>query len=67
MLVVAITPQGERRELKYTDCAQGHSSVRISGKDDNEFIANVQAHLKSIHSSMPLPPREQILAMAKTG
>ncbi|HEV8536189.1 MAG TPA: hypothetical protein VGR87_10810 [Candidatus Limnocylindria bacterium] len=53
--------------MKYTDCAQGHSSVRISGKDDNEFIANVQAHLKSIHSSMPLPPREQILAMAKTG
>jgi hypothetical protein len=51
---------------KYTDCAQGHSRVRISGKDDNEFVANVQAHLKSIHSSMPLPSREQILAMAKT-
>jgi hypothetical protein len=51
---------------KYTDCAQGHSSVRISGKDDNEFVANVQAHLKSLHSSMPLPSREQILAMAKT-
>ncbi len=46
---------------KYTDCAQGHSSVRISGKDDNEFVA------KSIHSSMPQPTREQILAMAKTG
>ncbi len=52
---------------KYTDCAQGHSSVRISGKDDNEFVANVLAHLKSIHSSMPQPTREQILAMAKTG
>ena len=51
---------------KYTDCAQGHSSVRISGKDDNEFVANVQGHLKSIHSSMPMPTREQILAMAKT-
>ncbi len=51
---------------KYTDCAQGHSSVRISGKDDNEFVANVQAHIKSTHSSMPLPTREQILAMAKT-
>ena len=51
---------------KYTDCAQGHSTVRISGKDDNEFVTNVQAHLKSIHSSMPMPSREQILAMAKT-
>ena len=52
---------------KYTDCAEGHSSVRISGKDDNEFVANVQAHLKSAHASMPPQTREQILAMAKTG
>ena len=52
---------------KYTDCAQGHSSVRISGKDDNEFVANVHAHLKATHSAMPTPTREQILAMAKTG
>ncbi len=51
---------------KYTDCAQGHSSVRISGKDDDEFVGNVLAHLKSIHSAMPTPTREQILAMAKT-
>jgi hypothetical protein len=52
---------------KYTDCAQGHSSVRISGKDDNELVTNVLAHLKSIHSTMPTPTREQILAGAKTG
>ena len=52
---------------KYTDCAQGHSSARITGKTDDEFVKNVQAHLKSIHSSMPAPSREQILAMAKEG
>ncbi len=52
---------------KYTDCAQGHTSIRISGKDDNEFVANVQAHLKATHPQMPTPPREQILAMAKQG
>lgn len=52
---------------KYTDCAEGHSSVRISGKDDDQFVTNVLAHLKSIHSKMPTPTREQILAMAKTG
>jgi hypothetical protein len=52
---------------KYTDCAQGHSSVRISGKDDDQFVANVLAHLKATHSTMPTPTRDQILAMAKTG
>ena len=52
---------------KYTDCAQGHSSVRITGRDDNEYVTNVQAHLRSIHSKMPLPSREQILAVAKEG
>ena len=52
---------------KYTDCAQGHSSVRISGKDDNKFVATVQAHLKVTHPQMALPSREQILAMAKQG
>jgi hypothetical protein len=52
---------------KYTDCTEGHSSVRISGQDDNEFVAKVQTHVKSIHSAMPLQTREQIFAMAKTG
>lgn len=52
---------------KYTDCAQGHSSVRISGKDDDEFVTNVQAHLSKAHPGMSLPPRDQILAMAKEG
>ena len=51
---------------KYTDCAQGHSTVRISGNTDDEFVSNVQAHLRKIHSGMPMPARDQILAMAKT-
>jgi hypothetical protein len=50
---------------KYTDCAQGHTSVRISGNTDDEFVANVEAHLKKIHTGMPLPPRADILKMAK--
>jgi hypothetical protein len=45
----------------------GHSSVRITGKDDNEFVTNVQAHLWKIHPGMPLPPRVDILKMAKEG
>ncbi len=52
---------------KYTDCAQGHASVRISGKTDDEFVTNVQAHLNKVHAGMPLPSRADILKMAKEG
>jgi hypothetical protein len=52
---------------KYTDCVDGHTSTRISGKDDNEFVINVEAHLKATHPKMAIPPREKILAMSKQG
>ena len=49
----------------YTDCAQGHSTERISGKDENEFVNNVKRHLGMIHKGMPMPTKEQILASGK--
>ncbi len=52
---------------KYIECAEGHASMRISGKDDNELVANAQAHVKATHPQMPVGTREQFLAMAKQG
>ena len=52
---------------KYTDCADGHATERISGKTDDEFVANVKKHLGMIHKGMAMPTRESILAMAKKG
>jgi hypothetical protein len=49
----------------YTDCAQGHTTERISGKDENEFVSNVKRHLGMIHKGMAMPTREDILKMAK--
>jgi len=49
----------------YTDCAQGHTTERISGKDENEFVGNVKRHLGMIHKGMPMPTREDIMKMAK--
>lgn len=51
---------------KYTDCANGHASERISGKTDDEFVNNVKRHLGMIHKGMAMPTREDILKMAKT-
>ena len=51
---------------KYTDCADGHATERITGKDDNEFVNNVKRHLGMIHKGMAMPTREDILKMAKT-
>jgi hypothetical protein len=51
----------------YTDCAQGHSSERIIGKTEDEFVNNVKRHLGMIHKGMAMPTRESILAMAKKG
>jgi hypothetical protein len=51
---------------KYTDCEQGHTKERITGKTDDEFVANVKKHLGMIHKDMPMPSREDILKMAKT-
>ena len=47
-------------------CADGHPTERITGKDDNEFVANVKRHLGMIHKGMAMPTREDILKMAKT-
>jgi hypothetical protein len=52
--------------VKYTDCADGHASERITGKTDDEFVANVKRHLGMIHKGMAMPTREDILKMAKT-
>jgi len=52
---------------KYTDCEQGHAKERITGKTDDEFIANVKRHTGMIHKGTPMPSREDILKMAKTG
>jgi len=51
----------------YTDCAQGHTTERISGKTEDEFVNNVKRHLGMIHKGMEMPTRESILAMAKKG
>jgi len=51
----------------YTDCAQGHSTVRVSGTNEDEFVKNVQDHLRKVHSGMPLPARSDIVKMAKQG
>ncbi len=36
----------------------------IQGKDDDELVANVQQHAKTIHGGMQVS-REQVLAMAE--
>ena len=51
----------------YTDCADGHPTERIKGKDENEFVNNVKRHLGVIHKGMAMPTRESILAMGKKG
>ena len=51
----------------YTDCAQGHSTVRVSGTNEDEFVKNVQDHLRKVHLGMPLPARADIVKMAKQG
>jgi hypothetical protein len=35
--------------VKYTDCSDGHATERITGKDDDDFVANVKRHLGMIH------------------
>jgi uncharacterized short protein YbdD (DUF466 family) len=52
---------------KHIDCAEGHPSIRIGGKDDNELVANAQAHVKAVHPQMPVGTREQFLKVAKEG
>ena len=51
---------------KYTDCADGHATERITGKTDDEFVNNVKRHLGMLHKSMAMPTREDILKMAKS-
>ena len=49
----------------YTDCADGHTTERVSGKTADEFVNNVKKHLGMIHKGMAMPARESILAMGK--
>ena len=49
----------------YTDCADGHATERITGKDDDDFVSNLKRHLGMIHKGMAMPTREDILKMAK--
>jgi len=51
----------------YTDCEQGHAKEHITGKTEDEYVANVKRHLGMIHKGMQMPTREAILAMAKRG
>ena len=51
----------------YTDCEQGHTKERVSGKTEDEFVSNVKRHLGMIHKGMAMPTREAIVAMAKRG
>ena len=51
---------------KYTDCEQGHTKERVTGKTYDEFVNNVKRHLGMQHKGMTMPTREAILAMAKT-
>src|SRR5207245_10655408 len=60
-------PRGRDGKVMYTDCAQGHSTVRVSGTNEDEFVKNVQDHLRKVHSGMPLPARSDIVKMAKQG
>jgi hypothetical protein len=48
---------------KVIDCKEGHASVKIRGKDDEELIRNAQSHLRQYHPGLNMS-REQILAMA---
>lgn len=52
---------------KWTECSDGHSMTRVTGRTDDEFVANVQAHLSKAHPGAPLPSRADILKMAKEG
>jgi predicted TIM-barrel fold metal-dependent hydrolase len=51
---------------KYFDCSTWHPSIRISGADDDQFVANMTAHMERWHPSHPRSP-ELLLARAKGG
>ena len=46
---------------KVVECPCG---ATVTGKDDDELVANVQAHARDVHGQMEVS-REQALAMAK--
>jgi hypothetical protein len=58
---------GGQSVAKHIDCAEGHPSIRIGGKDDNELVANAQSHVKAVHPQMPVGTREQFLKVATEG
>jgi predicted TIM-barrel fold metal-dependent hydrolase len=48
----------------YLDCANAHPTIRVSGADDDEFLANMRAHLARWHPHHQAT-REQLLARAR--
>ncbi len=48
----------------YLDCAMAHPSLRIEGDDDDEFVANVRAHLARWHPRHQAT-REQVLSWGR--
>jgi predicted TIM-barrel fold metal-dependent hydrolase len=50
----------------YFDCSHGHPSIRISGRDDDEFVEKMREHVERLHPPPSLlGTREQVLARAR--
>jgi predicted TIM-barrel fold metal-dependent hydrolase len=50
----------------YFDCAHGHPSMRVTGRDEDEFVANMRNHVEQLHPPPALlGTREQVLARAR--
>jgi predicted small metal-binding protein len=39
--------------------------AQISGRDEDELLARVQDHIRKVHASQHVPPREHLLAHAQ--
>jgi L-fuconolactonase len=50
----------------YFDCSQAHATMRISGTDEDDFVANMRAHLARWHPQPEFQaPREHLLRRAR--
>src|SRR6202000_383390 len=43
------------------DCAQAHPSIRVSGTDEDDFVANLRAHLERWHPQPGFDPPRRLL------
>ncbi len=39
--------------------------MKITGDSDDELVKGVQDHSKKVHSELPLPSKDDVLAMAQ--